>query len=109
MSRPILPMPHIGFRWYTMTLLAVTMLMVVAGLAVTTDTADAASPSEQRKFKTQFQGKFDTPALASGVQVPAGAGFGETIFVAHKCDFSFFTVGLGQRRSTGAGRRWLYL
>ena len=93
MSRPILPMPHIGFRWYTMTLLAVTMLMVVAGLAVTTDTADAASPSEQRKFKTQFQGKFDTPALASGVQVPAGAGFGETVVVAHKCDFSFFTVG----------------
>ena len=93
MSRPILSMPHIGFRWYTMTLLAVTMLMVVAGLAVTTDTADAASPSEQRKFKTQFQGKFDTPALASGVQVPAGAGFGETIVVAHKCDSPFFTVG----------------
>ena len=93
MSCRILPLPHVGSRWSFLTLLAVTMLMVVAGLAVTTDTADAASPSEQRKFKTQFQGKFDTPALASGVQVPAGAGFGETIFVAHKCAFPFFTVG----------------
>ena len=93
MSCRIFPLPHVGSRWSFLTLLAVTMLMVVAGLAVTTDKADAASPSEQRKFKTQFQGKFDTPVLASGVQVPAGAGFGETIVVAHKCDSPFFTVG----------------
>ena len=69
------------------------MLMVLAVLAGAAGTADAGSPSEQRKFKTQIQGKFDTPALASGVSVPTGAGFGETIVVAHKCDFSFFTVG----------------
>ena len=69
------------------------MLMVLAVLAGAAGTADAGSPSEQRKFKTQIQGKFDTPVLASGVSVPAGAGFGETIVVAHKCDFSFFTVG----------------
>ena len=93
MSCLILPLLHVGSRWSFLTLLAATMLMVLVGLAGAADTADAASPSEQRKFKTQFQGKFDTPALASGVQVPAGAGFGDTVVVAHKCDFSFFTVG----------------
>ena len=75
------------------TIVVATMLMVLAVLAGAAGTADAGSPSEQRKFKTQIQGKFDTPVLASGVSVPAGAGFGETIVVAHKCDFSFFTVG----------------
>ena len=75
------------------TIVVATMLMVLAVLAGAAGTADAGSPSEQRKFKTQIQGKYDTPALASGVSVPAGAGFGETIVVAHKCDFSFFTVG----------------
>ena len=93
MSRRILPLPHVGSRWYSLTLLAATVLMVLAVLAGAAGTADAGSPSEQRKFKTQFQGKFDTPALATGVSVPAGAGFGETFLVAHKCDFSFFTVG----------------
>ena len=75
------------------TIVVATMLMVLAVLAGAAGAADAGSPSEQRKFKTQIQGKYDTPALASGVSVPAGAGFGETIVVAHKCDFSFFTVG----------------
>ena len=93
MSCRIFPLPSVGSRWSFLTLLTATMLMVLAVLAGAAGTADAGSPSEQRKFKTQFQGKFDTPALASGVQVPAGAGFGETIVVAHKCDFSFFTVG----------------
>ena len=93
MSRRILPLPHVGSRWYSLTLLAATVLMVLAVLAGAAGTADAGSPSEQRKFKTQFQGKFDTPALATGVPVPAGSGFGETFLVAHKCDFSFFTVG----------------
>ena len=51
-----------------------TVLMVLAVLAGAAGTADAGSPSEQRKFKSQFQGKFDTPALATGVQVPTGAG-----------------------------------
>ena len=71
---------------------AATVLMVLAVLAGAAGTADAGSPSEQRKFKSQFQGKFDSPALATGVQVPTGAGFGQTIIVAHKCEFSFFTV-----------------
>ena len=74
------------------TIVVATMLMVLAVLAGAAGTADAGSPSEQRKFKTQIQGKYDTPVLASGVSVPDGAGFGETIVVAHKCDFSFFTV-----------------
>ena len=93
MSRRLLSLPSVGSRWYSLTLLAATVLMVLAVLAGAAGTADAGSPSEQRKFKTQFQGKFDTTALASGVSVPAGAGFGETVLVAHKCDFSFFTVG----------------
>ncbi len=67
--------------------------MVPAVLAGAVGGADAGSPSEQRKFNSQFQGKFDTLALATGVAVPTGAGFGETIIVAHKCDFSFFSVG----------------
>ena len=76
------------------TIVVATMLMVLAVLAAgAAGTADAGSASEERKFKTQIQGKYDTPALASGVSVPAGAGFGEMIVVAHKCDFSFFTVG----------------
>ena len=93
MSRRLLSLPSVGSRWFSLALLAATVLMVLAVLAGAAGAADAGSPSEQRKFKTQFQGKFDTSALASGVQVPAGAGFGETIVVAHKCDFSFFTVG----------------
>ena len=52
-----------------------------------------AVPREQRKFSSQFQGKFDTLALATGVAVPTGAGFGETVIVAHKCAVSFFSVG----------------
>ena len=93
MSRRLLSLPSVGPRWYSLALLAATVLMVLAVLAGAAGAADAGSPSEQRKFKTQFQGKFDTPALASGVQVPAGAGFGETVVVAHKCDMPFFTVG----------------
>ena len=93
MSRRLLSLPSVGSRWYSLALLAATVLMVLAVLAGGADTADAASPSEQRKFKTQFQGKFDTSALATGVAVPAGAGFGETVVVAHKCDMPFFTVG----------------
>ncbi len=93
MSRRLFSLPSVGSGWYSLTLLAATVLMVLVVLAGAAGTADAGSPSEQRKFKTQFQGKFDTPALASGVHVPAGAGFGETVVVAHKCDFSFFTVG----------------
>ena len=93
MSRRTLSRPQVGSRWFSLALLAATVLLVLAVLAGAAGTADAGSPSEQRKFKSQFQGKFDTPALATGVAVPTGAGFGETIFVAHKCDFSFFTVG----------------
>ena len=94
MSYRIFPLSSVGSRWSFLTLLAATMLLVLAVLAGAASTVDAGSPSEERKFKTQFRGEFDTPALASGVSVPAGAGFGETIFVAHKCDFSFFTVGI---------------
>ena len=67
--------------------------MVLAVLAGAAGTADAGSSSEQRKFSSQFQGKFDTLALATGVAVPTGAGFGETVIVAHKCAASFFSVG----------------
>ena len=93
MSRRLLSLPSVGSRWYSLALLAATVLMVLAVLAGAAGAADAGSPSEQRKFKTRVEGKFNGAALATGVAVPAGAGFGETIFVAHKCDFSFFTVG----------------
>ena len=93
MSRGTLSLAQVGSRWFSLALLAATVLMVLAVLAGATGTADAGSPSEQRKFKSQFQGKFNGTALATDVEVPAGAGFGETIFVAHKCDFSFLTVG----------------
>ena len=93
MSRRLLSLPSVGSGWYYLTLLAATVLMVLAVLAGAAGTADAGSPSEQRKFKSRVEGKFNVAALASGVQVPSGAGFGETVVVAHKCDFSFFTVG----------------
>ena len=93
MSRRLLPLPSVGSRWYSLALLAATVLMVLAVLAGAAGTADAGSPSEQRKFSSQFQGKFDTLALATGVAVPTGAGFGETVIVAHKCAASFFSVG----------------
>ena len=93
MSRRLLSLPSVGSRWFSLALLAATVLMVPAVLAGAAGAADAGSPSEQRKFKSQFQGKFNGTALATNVAVPTGAGFGETIFVAHKCDFSFFTVG----------------
>ena len=93
MSRRLLSLPSGGFRWFSLALLAATVLMVPAVLAGAASAADAGSPSEQRKFSSQFQGKFNGTALATGVAVPTGAGFGETIFVAHKCDFSFFSVG----------------
>ena len=73
-------------------LLAAIALLLIAVLAGTADTADAASPSELRKFKSRVMGEFSTQALATGVAVPGGAGFGETIIVAHKCDESFFDV-----------------
>ena len=39
-------------------------------------------------------GKFNVrQALATGVSVPADAGFGQTVIVAHKCAVSFFSVG----------------
>ena len=93
MSRRLLSLPSVGSRWFSLALLAATVLIVPAVLAGAAGAADAGSPSEQRKFKSQFQGKFNGTALATNVAVPTGAGFGETIFVAHKCDFSFFTVG----------------
>ena len=110
MSRRILPLPHVGSRWYSLTLLAATVLMVLAVLAGAAGTADAGSPSEQRKFKTQFQGKFDTPALATGVSVPAGLRIRRDGHRRSQVRFLVLHCGqLGQRRSTGAGRRWLYL
>ena len=93
MSRRLLSLPSVGSRWFSLALLAATVLMVLAMLAGATGAADAGSPSEQRKFSSQFQGKFDTLALATGVAVPTGAGFGETVIVAHKCAVSFFSVG----------------
>ena len=93
MSRRLLSLPSVGSRWFSLALLAATVLMVPAVLAGAAGTADASSPSEQRKFSSQFQGKFDTLALATGVAVPTGAGFGETVIVAHKCAVSFFSVG----------------
>ena len=93
MSRRLLSLPSVGFRWHSLTLLTATVLMVLAVLAGAAGTADAGSPSEQRKFKSQFQGKFDGTALATNVAVPANAGFGETAIAVHKCDFSFFSAG----------------
>ena len=93
MSRRLLSLPSVGSGWYSLTLLAATVLMVLAVLAGAAGTADAGSPSEQRKFKSQFQGKFDGTALATNVAVPANAGFGETAIAVHKCDFSFFSAG----------------
>ena len=93
MSRRLLSLPSVGSRWFSLALLAATVLMVLAVLAGAAGAADAGSPSEQRKFSSQFQGKFDTLALATGVAVPTGAGFGETVIVAHKCAVSFFSVG----------------
>ncbi len=93
MSRRIRLLPQVGSRWFSLALLAATVLMVLAVLAGATGAADAGSPSEQRKFKSQFQGKFDSSALASGVAVPTDAGFGETAIAVHKCDFSFFSAG----------------
>ena len=79
-------------RWCFPVLLLATVLAVLAVLAGAADTADAASPSEIRKFKTRVNGKFNAAALATGVARPSGAGFGDTIIVAHKCDVSFFSV-----------------
>ena len=93
MSRRLLSLPSVGSGWYSLSLLAATVLMVLAVLAGGADTADAASPSEQRKFKTRVIGEFKATALATGVSVPSSAGFGETAFAAHKCDFSFFSAG----------------
>ena len=93
MSRRLLSLPSVGSGWYSLSLLAATVLMVLAVLAGGADTADAASPSEQRKFKTRVFGEFKAVALATGVSVPSSAGFGETAFAAHKCDFSFFSAG----------------
>ena len=93
MSRRLLSLPSVGSGWYSLSLLAATVLMVLAVLAGGADTADAASPSEQRKFKTRVNGEFKAMALATGVSVPSSAGFGETAFAAHKCDFSFFSAG----------------
>ena len=84
--------PHHRSRLGSTALLAAIALLLIAVLAGAADTADAASPSEQRKFKSQFQGKFDVTALAAGVSVPADAGFGQTVIVAHKCDESFLDV-----------------
>ena len=96
MSRRTLSLPQVGSRWFSLALLAATVLLVLAVLAGAVGTADAqvaASPSEQRKFDTRVIGNFKGAALATGVTVPTGAGFGETAFVAHKCDFSFFSAG----------------
>ena len=83
-----------GSRFGSTALLAAIALLLIAVLAGAADTADAASPSELRKFKSQVQGRVRrAQALAPGVAVPAGAGFGETIIVAHKCDYSFFSPG----------------
>ena len=92
MSRRVLVPPRVGSRWYSLALLAATVLMVVIVLAGAADTADAASPSEIRKFESRVFGKFNAAALATGVARPSGAGFGDTIIVAHKCDVSFFSV-----------------
>ncbi len=86
-------LPQVGSRWFSLALLAATVLMVLAVLAGAAGTADAGSPSEQRKFKTRVNGEFKAMALATGVSVPSSAGFGETAFAAHKCDFSFFSAG----------------
>ena len=80
-------------RWCFPVLLLATVLAVLAVLAGAADTADAASPSELRKFKTRVVGKFNGAALATGVARPSGAGFGDTIVVAHKCDEPLFSVG----------------
>ena len=77
-------------RWQ---IAAALLLVGLAALFAAPDTADAASPSESRKFKTRVSGAFNAMALATGVQVPSSAAFGETIIVAHKCDSSFFSVG----------------
>ena len=79
-------------RWCFPVLLLATVLAVLAVLAGAADTADAASPSEIRKFESRVFGKFNAAALATGVARPSGAGFGDTIIVAHKCDVSFFSV-----------------
>ena len=93
MSRRLLSLPSVGSRWFSLALLAATVLIVLAMLAGATGAADAGSPSEQRKFNTRVIGNFKAAALATGVTVPMGAGFGETAFAAHKCDFSFFSAG----------------
>ena len=80
-------------RWCFPVLLVATVLAVLAVLAGTAGMADAASPSELRKFKSRVFGRFDVTALATGVTRPSGAGFGDTIVVAHKCDVPLFSVG----------------
>ena len=104
MSRRVLVPPRVGSRWYSLALMAVTVLMVVIVVAGAAGMADAASKSELRKFKTRVAGKFNAAALATGVARPSGAGFGDTIIVAHKCDVSFFSVdGTSQRWCSGVG------
>ena len=92
MSGRVLVPPRVGSRWYSLALLAATVLMVVIVVAGAAGMADAASPSELRKFKSRVNGKFNAAALATGVTRPSDAGFGDTIIVAHKCDVSFFSV-----------------
>ncbi len=93
MSGRVLVQPRVGSRWYSLALMAATVLMVVIVVAGAVGTADAASPSELRKFKSKVFGKFNAAALATGVTRPSDAGFGDTIIVAHKCDVPLLSVG----------------
>ena len=110
MSHRIRLLPQVGSRWFSLALLAATVLMVLAVLAGAAGTAVAGSPSEQRKFKSQFQGKFDTPAPRVGRFSPGRRGIRRDDRRRSQVRVLVLHCGqLGQRRSTGAGRRWLYL
>ena len=93
MSGRVLVQPRVGSRWYSLALMAATLLMVVIVVAGAVGTADAASRSELRKFESKVFGKFNAAALATGVTRPSDAGFGDTIIVAHKCDVPLLSVG----------------
>ena len=101
MSRRLLSLPSVGSGWYYLTLLAATVLMVLAVLAGAAGTADAASPSEQRKFKSRVEGKFNVAALATGVAVPSGAGFGETARASLTSAISRSSAQCGNSASAG--------